>query len=360
MHGPLPRIEIAKLIDLRPATLTRLSQELIDCGMVEDVDYASVDETRSSAKRKTRLLRLNNSLLRTAGVAFTIDRIAFSLSSLTGEVIAERSVQTELRDPGAAATLTKSILEDLMDDVGMARSNLLAAGISLPINFSNNRARFFAPSEWPLWRCSPPREIFEQVLGVSTWVENDAHAAALAEIYFGTAVQMDHFCLIYFAYGIGGGMIINRRLYRGSFGNAAAIGGMFAQDKPRPSGRDLLNFLASTGANYSSLFELPGDIGSDPALAPWIDRATDQLDPILRYIHMFLDCEAIILGGLLPRSLLEVMADRLREKTTTETWETKILVSSIERDQFHLGAASIPQYEVTAPHKYQGRAIKGF
>lgn len=360
LNGPLSRIDIAEIIDLRPATLTRLSQELIDCGMLEDVDYESVDETRSAAKRKTRLLRLNSKSLRTAGVAFSIDRIAFSLSSLTGEVVAERVIQTELREPDAVANLTKSILEELMNDVGMDRHNLLAAGVSLPINFSENRKRFFTPSEWPLWRSSRPKEIFEQVLGVPTWVENDAHAAALAEVYFGTAKHMDNFCLIYFAYGIGGGTIINRRLYRGSFGNAAAIGGMFPQDKPRPSGRDLLNYLSSIGTNYKSLFELPHDVGENIDLSPWIERATDQLDPIIRHIHMFLDCEAVILGGLLPKSLLNVIAERLRQKSTSEVWETKILLSDIERDQFHLGAASIPQYEVTAPHKYQGRAIKGF
>ena len=74
---------------------------------------------------------------------------------------------------------------------------------------------------------------------------------------------------------------------------------------------------------------------------------------------MLLDCEAIILGGLLPRSVLEALAEHLRILVSEPPSDTQILVSHIDREHFHLGAASIPQYEVTAPHKYRGRAVKG-
>ena len=75
LYGPMPRIEIADLTDLQPATLTRLSQDLIDWGMLEDVDFESVAQPRSAAKRKTRLLRVNSDRLRMAGIAFTVDRV---------------------------------------------------------------------------------------------------------------------------------------------------------------------------------------------------------------------------------------------------------------------------------------------
>ena len=359
LYGPMPRIEIADLTDLQPATLTRLSQDLIDWGMLEDVDFESVLQPRSVAKRKTRLLRVNRDRLRMAGIAFTVDRIAVSLSSLTGEVIAERMVETEIRDPEAAATMTASIVQDLLEGAGMDRRQLLAAGVSLPINLTDNQQRFFTPSEWPLWRGSKPRQIFEEALGVPTWVENDGHAAALAEAYFGAGAQMENFCLIYFGYGLGGGNILHRRLFRGSFGNAAAFGGHFPQDMPRPTGRDLMRYLAELGENHRSLFDLPEALGTDARIDGWLRRATSQLAPLVHHAQMLLDCEAIILGGLLPRSVLDALAEQLRALVSEHPSDTKILVSHIDREHFHLGAGSIPLYEVSAPHKYRGRAVKG-
>jgi predicted NBD/HSP70 family sugar kinase len=359
LYGPMSRIEIADLTDLQPATLTRLSQDLIDWGVLEDVDFESVAHSRSAAKRKTRLLSVNRDKLRMAGIAFTVDRFAVSLSSLVGEVIAERVVKTEMRDPQAIATMTAGIVQELLASAGMDRRQLLAAGVSLPINLTDNQRRFFTPSEWPLWRGSKPKQIFEDALGVPTWVENDGHAAALAEAYFGAGAQMENFCLIYFAYGLGGGTILHRRLFRGSFGNAAAFGSHFPQDRPRPSGRDLMQHLAELGESHRSLFDLPEALGTDVRIEGWLHRAATQLAPVIHHIQMLLDCEAIILGGLLPRSVLEALAEQLRIIVREPPSDTKILVSQIDREQFHLGAGSIPQYEVTAPHKYRGRAVKG-
>ncbi|MCM5555724.1 ROK family protein [Pleomorphomonas sp. NRK KF1] len=359
LYGPMPRIEIADLTDLQPATLTRLSQDLIDWGMLEDVDFESVAQPRSAAKRKTRLLRVNSDRLRMAGIAFTVDRVAVSLSSLTGEVIAERMVETEMRDPGAVAAMTADIVQELLEGAGLDRQQLLAAGVSLPINLTDNERRFFTPSEWPLWRGSKPRQIFEAALGVPTWVENDGHAAALAEAYFGVGAQMENFCLIYFAYGLGGGNILHRRLFRGSLGNAAAFGSHFPQDIPRPSGRDLMRYLEEMGESHRSLFDLPETLGTDTRIDGWLHRAASQLAPLVHHAQMLLDCEAVVLGGLLPRSVLEALAEHLRILVSEPPSDTQILVSQIDREHFHLGAASIPQYEVTAPHKYRGRAVKG-
>lgn len=360
LNGPLSRIDIAELTELQPATLTRLSQDLIEWGILEDVGFEDVAAPRSTAKRKTRLLRLDGGTLRTVGIAFTLDRIGVSLSSLAGDVVAETALATEIRAPEAAAAEVAACVADLLNACDVRRDQLLAAGIALPINFSDNAKRVFTPSEWPLWRGSEPRALFEAALGVPTWVENDGHAAALAEAYFGAGAQMESFCLVYFGYGLGGGTILNRRLFRGTFGNAAAFGGWFPHGAPRPSGRDLMLFLEGQGIRHASLFDLDDDLGHDPRLAPWLDRVVAQLDPLIGHAQVLFDGDAIILGGLLPRSVLDALAGRLRARAADRPSDTAILVSAIGRDRFHLGAACVPQYEVTAPHKFRGRAVKGY
>lgn len=360
LNGPLSRIDIAELTELQPATLTRLSQDLIEWGILEDVDFEDVAASRSMAKRKTRLLRLDGARLRTVGIAFTLDRIGVSLSSLAGDIVAETSLATEIRAPEAAAALAASSVEALLTECGVRRDQLLAAGVALPINFSDNARRVFTPSEWPLWRGSEPRVLFEAALGVPTWVENDAHAAALAEAYFGAGAHMESFSLVYFAYGLGGGNIMNRQLFRGTFGNAAAFGNAYPHGAPRPSGRDLMLFLEDLGERHASLFDLDDNLGHAPRIAPWLDRAAAQLDPLIGHAQVLFDGDAIVLGGLLPRSVLEALAERLRAGAAGRPTDTAIIVSEIGRERFHLGAACVPQYEVTAPHKFRGRAVKGY
>ncbi len=359
LNGPLPRINVAELTDLQPATLTRLSQDLISWGFIEDADYDSVAESKSSAKRKTRLLRLNGKLRHTAGIAVTLDRVACSISSLSGKIIAETRIHADLQEPQNVAEEAAEALTNLLRAARLKRNQLLAAGLSLPINFGDDPERQFIPSEWPKWEIEAPREIFEAKLGIPTWVENDAHAAALAESYFGAGESMESFNLIYLGYGIGGGNIISRQLFRGSCNNAAAIGSLFPQDSFRPSGRDLLKTLAALGERYDSLFDLPDDLGVDPRMEPWLHRVAKQIFPVVRHAQVLFNGEAVVIGGLLPSSVNQALVARLRELSKGRFSATRILASTISRENFHLGAACIPQYELTAPHKYKGRVVKG-
>lgn len=359
LNGPLPRIDIAAITDLQPATLTRLSQDLIDWGFLEDVAYGSVADARSSAKRKTRLLRIDNKRLFTVGIAATLDRIACSLSSLGGDVVAETTLVADMLDPVDVASKAVVAIKQMRQRTLLAPGQVVAAGLSLPINFSDDPERVFIPGEWPLWRGSTPREIFTAALGIPVWVANDGHAAVLAEAYFGAAIGMESFAAVYLGYGIGGGMMIDRRLYIGTHGNAGAFGSLFPQTMPRPAGRDLLRHLADHGIHHSTLFELDDRLADDPRLVTWIERAADQLLPIVRHAQVLLNCEAVIFGGLLPPRIMESLVERLRSLSADEFAATKILASSISPQRFHLGAACLPQYEMTAPRRYSGPVVKG-
>lgn len=360
LNGPLPRIEVADIADLQPATLTRLSQELIDWGLLEDLAPEAVADTRSAAKRKTRLLRVDGSKLHTAGIAISLDRIICALVSLSGQVTAETVIRADVQDPVSVSKQTARALEVLMTQSGVAQEQVLAAGLSLPINFGSDPVRQHVPAEWPLWRNGDAREIFEQHLSLVTFVENDAHAAALAEAYFGIGATMDSFTLIYVGYGIGGGNIVNRRLFRGSFGNAAAFGALFPQEGDRPSGKDLIRQLAQAGRGVRTLFDLDGSMIADPVVQAWLDRAAEQIVPIVRHAQVLLNGDAVVLGGLLPAALNEALVARLNQLSSSVLSATQILTSTIAPGRFHLGAASIPQYELTAPHKFRGRAVKGY
>ena len=67
-------------------------------------------------------------------------------------------------------------------------------------------------------------------LGVRVQLDNDANAAALAEHQLGAGVGHDDMIYTTLATGIGGGLILNGKLYRGMHGMAGEIGHMFVSD----------------------------------------------------------------------------------------------------------------------------------
>jgi len=80
----------------------------------------------------------------------------------------------------------------------------------------------FAPNL--AWRDEPVKKLVEDRIGRPVIVENDANAAAWAETRLGAARGHDHVVLITVGTGIGAGIVIDGRLYRGRFGSAGEPG----------------------------------------------------------------------------------------------------------------------------------------
>ena len=78
----------------------------------------------------------------------------------------------------------------------------------------------------PGWRNIKLKDILERELGIKTFVDNDATVAALAEHKFGIAAGCDHFICVTLGTGIGGGIVTNGQVYRGTSGAAGEIGHM--------------------------------------------------------------------------------------------------------------------------------------
>lgn len=74
------------------------------------------------------------------------------------------------------------------------------------------------------WRDEPLQASLERRLRLPVVVENDANAAAWAEVRFGAGRRFDHVVTVTVGTGIGGGIVVNGQLLRGQFGAAAEIG----------------------------------------------------------------------------------------------------------------------------------------
>jgi glucokinase len=109
---------------------------------------------------------------------------------------------------------------------GTERSTVCAVGVATPGPIDAPRGVVTATPNLPGWRDVPLGRMIQEEFGLPTYLENDANAAALAEQRFGAGRGADDMIYVTASTGIGGGFILDGRLYRGATGAAAEVGHM--------------------------------------------------------------------------------------------------------------------------------------
>jgi glucokinase len=124
---------------------------------------------------------------------------------------------------GRSAGEVLEALEGELREALAARPAAVAAGLGIPCTVDRERGHCISAVNLPL-RAVPVRDLMGERLGLPVFVDNDANLAALAEHRFGAAKGARNAVMLTVGTGIGGGLIIDGRLYRGSTGAGAELG----------------------------------------------------------------------------------------------------------------------------------------
>ena len=212
----------------------------------------------------------------------------------------------------------------------------------------------YAPPNLPGWDEVPLKAWLESALSLPVYVENDANASALAEWSFGAGRGCRHMVYMTMSTGIGGGIILDGRLYRGPNDTAGEVGHMTIVENGPPCGcgkRGCLEALCSGPSIARRAREkaqaapdslLIDQAGGDPACitAETVMEAARQEDPAARKIvdetarYMavglgnivnILNPEVIVIGTILVKAqdlLLEPIRAYLRRETWPRVYDT--------------------------------------
>jgi glucokinase len=136
--------------------------------------------------------------------------------------------------PKGHEAVIQSILESAhraLEQANVAISELTAIGVGAPGLSNPETGILFTSPNLPGWRDIPLRQIIQERLGKKTFLINDANAAALGEFYFGAARGVRNFIYITLSTGIGGGIVIDGKIYSGAIGAAGEVGHMTIDDE---------------------------------------------------------------------------------------------------------------------------------
>ncbi|TYC63101.1 ROK family transcriptional regulator [Stappia sp. BW2] len=359
-HGGLSRSELARELEVSAPTLTRLTSNLIDNGLI--LEEAEPRAPSGRGKPQTAV-KLNPDGLFSVGVYFNPDDMRICLADLEGNIRTEH-IQ-ELNDHSFSHIMGVAVpaVREVIKKSGIDVNRLLGCGLSFPGHFSRNPGHVFQIPQFASWHDIDVNTDFEPLFEMPVFHENDGKAAILSELYYGAGRNLRNFVMIWLTYGIGGAVVVQRQLYRGTNRNAGEFGGLFPKSHPRPSGQDLCNLLSRSGVPIRRLREIDESYRDHPGVREWLDRATDQLRGLALTVARTLDPGAIVFGGSLPDWIIQHFVQHLGsleilgEDFHVEPPEIRLSDMS---DKPHLGAATIPLYRATTPSYYSGRALKGW
>ena len=151
-------------------------------------------------------------------------KIASALATPSGKIVTDVNIPTE------AAKGRKQVIANIIKSVHTLirgqKTKISCLGIGVPGPILYNEGVVIEPPNLPGWKKVNLKKILEKEFQVPVHVDNDANCAALAEAYFGAGRNARHFIYITISTGIGGGIIIDRKLYRGAIGAAGEFGHM--------------------------------------------------------------------------------------------------------------------------------------
>jgi glucokinase len=171
---------------------------------------------------------------------------------LAGAVDAGQQVHHRAQRPVSGLeqpALLEAIVDAVQEVRSAAPSPVLAVGFGIPSLIDQRRGMAVMSVNLPV-ADMPFRDVMAERLGLAVFIDNDANVAALAEHRYGAARGSRHTVMLTIGTGVGGGLILEDRIYRGSIGAGAELGHMVIDlDGPRCQGncpnRGCLEAMAS-------------------------------------------------------------------------------------------------------------------
>ena len=152
-------------------------------------------------------------------------KISTALVDSAGKIVTHDYRETPAAEgPQAVIGRMLDAARRVMAQAGVTRSQVAAVGIGSPGPLDIEAGVVMDTPNLEGWDYVPLRQLIGDGLGITAFLENDANAAALGEHRFGAGRGVAHMIYVTVSTGIGGGLILDGRLYHGANGIAGEIG----------------------------------------------------------------------------------------------------------------------------------------
>ena len=218
--GMISRIEIARLTALSQASVTGLTADLIKDGLILEKQAGNY-----AGGRPPMLLALNPGGAFVVGVNLSIHRISVVILDLEATVIAShvQPLEPVFHAPDQIAELIVTAVQGCIWEANFTKEQISGVGIGIPglVDAATGVIRFLPNYDW---QHADLKESVQTRLQRPCYIDNSSNTLALAENWFGEGKGLDNFLVVSIENGVGLGVFIDGRLYRGHSGTAGEFG----------------------------------------------------------------------------------------------------------------------------------------
>jgi glucokinase len=263
---------------------------------------------------------------------------------------------------GADAGLERlfALGHEAVAESGMPLSEIEAVGIGCGGPLDAERGVLLAPPHLAGWRDVPVTALAEQAFDKRAVLENDATAGAAGEHRFGAGVDRRHMVYLTISTGVGGGVVVRGKLYRGARGNGGEFGHVTVDCNGRlcrgcgrrgcleayVSGTSIAERAAEAGLVGATAEDVAAGAraGEPRAVAVWAETIDALACGLTSIVNLF-EPELVVIGGGVSRTgeqLLGPVRERVRSEAMTPAGTVVDVVPAALGDHVGVvGAAAI-------------------
>jgi predicted NBD/HSP70 family sugar kinase len=325
--GPLSRKRLQDETRLSWGTITYLTNELIDLDIVRETGMVSTHVGRPPVN-----LDLNTDTNHVIGIWMGNVRIDAAILDIKGQAVLHRSFPLDpTADSDAIVSLLFLAVDTILREASIRPGGLAGIGCAVPGSYNPETGLCAYAPNHPRWRAVPLLRLFADRYDKPVFIDHDMNCCVLGEYLFGAARLLSNFVCVNVEGGIGAGIMIDGRIYRGVDNSAGELGHIRVKpDGPRCNcgGIGCLESVASVGALLARARETtdvpvgvgPPDAAGDGTLDPDIDtliraaengdrRISSLFDEVGQYLGAgigtlvtLFNPETVILSGSLRRA----------------------------------------------------------
>ena len=359
-RGPISRAEIARRTELQRSTISEIVDSLLEEGLIEEIGAG-----QSTGGRCPTLLALRANGAAAVGIDIAPTHTTVAASDLAGRVLEREVFETErdfdrtIARAAAAARRLTAIGPGLISGIGVSLPGL--------VNPSTGKLIYVPYFNWRDLEVGRP---LSAATGLKVAVDNDANAAALAELWFGRAEVSDarDFVMVFISEGVGTGIIFDGQIYRGEGGAAGEFGHMIIGERaPVPcscgsydcweafaSGRAAVARYAARGGSPHVGFARLIDraLGGERAAREALHETAHHLGRGISNLVVGFSPEIVVVGGAITRAwelVSGVLEEAVMRSVRRDLPPARITPSTIGDEASLMGALSLVLADKFAP-----------
>ncbi|ELY4378016.1 ROK family transcriptional regulator [Cronobacter sakazakii] len=217
-QGPISRIQIAEQSQLAPASVTKITRQLIERGLIKEVDQQA-----STGGRRAISIVTETRHFQAVGVRLGRHDATLTLFDLSSKVLAEEHFPLPERTQETLEHALLNTIAQFIDTWQRKIRELIAVSVILPglVDPESGVIRYMPHINVENW---PLVDALQKRFNVACFVGHDIRSLALAEHYFGATRDCEDSILVRVHRGTGAGIISNGRIFIGRNGNVGEIG----------------------------------------------------------------------------------------------------------------------------------------